>query len=161
MGELRLGILTCSDACAEGRAEDAAGGWIVDVCEERGWLVVAYHVCPNDFESITTSLIEMVDVDDVDVALTLGGTGLGFRDTTPEATDRICERMVPGLAEEIRSGAIAAHPQLMFSRAVAGIRDRTLIVNLPGGEEPTAMAFGVIADQLEYASGMIRSREPS
>lgn len=159
MGDLRLGILTCSDSRAEGIKEDDAGRWVVDVCEERGWLVVAYHVCPDDFECITTSVIEMADVDEVDVVLTLGGTGIGPRDTTPEATERVCERMVPGLAEEIRSGIASASPQLMFSRATAGIRGNTLVVNLPGGEEPTAKAFGLIADQLEYASEMIRGRE--
>lgn len=159
MGDLRLGILTCSDSRAAGEHEDLAGRWVLDACEERGWLVVAYHVCPDEFECITTSIIEMVDVDETDVVLTLGGTGLGPRDVTPEATERICERMVPGLAEEIRRGTTSTDPHLMFSRATAGIRGETLVINLPGGERPTADAFTLLAGQLEYASAMIRGTE--
>lgn len=168
MADLRIGILTCSDSRAAGEAEDLAGRAIIERCEARGWLVVAYHVCPFEFESISSSLIEMSDVDDADVIVTLGGTGLGPGDITPEVTERISERLVPGIAERIRAVAAetpSAGSQLpiedfsLFSRATAGIRGQTLILNLPGGTGPTVRCFDVVADHLERASSAVRGQE--
>ncbi len=157
MAELRVGVLSCSDSRACGEAEDLGGRRIVELCEERGWLAVAYHVCPDDPESICTSLLEMCDLDEVDVAFTIGGTALGPRDVTPESTKRVCERMVPGLAEMIRARTVTSEPDLMLSRATAGVRGHTLIVNLPGGDEHAVDAFYVVADQLERASEMLHT----
>ena len=173
MADLRIGILTCSNSRAAGEAEDVAGREIIERCEARGWLVVAYHVCPFEFECISSSLIEMSDVDDADVIVTLGGTGLGPGDITPEVTERVSERLVPGIAERIRAvaatvpGALvpgeprSAEDCSMFSRATAGIRGNTLILNLPGGTEPTARCFDVVADHLERASSAVRGQEPT
>lgn len=155
MTELRVGVLSCSDSCASGDREDLVGRRIAELCEDRGWLTVAYHVCHDDPESICTSMLEMTDLDEVDAILTIGGTALGPRDVTPESTERVCERMVPGLAEIIRTRTTAADPDLMLSRATAGVRGHTLIVNLPGGGEHAIDAFWVVAGQLEHASAML------
>lgn len=155
MTELRVGVLSCSDSCASGHAEDVVGRKIVELCEENEWLVIAYHVCHDDPESICTSMLEMTDLDEVDAILTIGGTALGPRDVTPESTERVCERMVPGLAETIRARTAASDPDLMLSRATAGVRGHTLIVNLPGGGDHAIDAFWVVAGQMERASEML------
>ncbi|MDZ4064559.1 MAG: molybdopterin-binding protein, partial [Coriobacteriia bacterium] len=128
-----------------------AGLALIDACEQRGWVIVAYHVVPDDPEAITASLIELADVEGADAVFTLGGTGLGVSDLTPEATELVCERIVPGIPEAIRAHMRQTDPCHMFSRATAGVRGRTLIVNLPGGPEATMGAFGVIAEMLELA----------
>ena len=155
--DLRIGILTCSSDCARGDCDDALGQRFVEVCEARGWLVVAYHVCRNNSESVGTSLIEMTEVDEVNVVLTLGGTGLAPSDVVPEAMARVCERSVPGIAEAIHARISAIDPWLMMSRATAGIRGRSLIINLPDAEKPALDAFEFIAGQLERAVAAIES----
>ena len=147
MEDLRIGILTCSDSRAEG-AEDERGHAVISVCEERGWTVIAYHVSPDEAESISLSLIEMCDAEEADVVFTLGGTGLGCRDITPEATETVCERLVPGIAETIRHKAEDGDPAQTLSRATAGIRGNTLIVNLPGRESSTVRSLELLGDLL-------------
>lgn len=156
MTEIRIGIITCSDSRATTDLEDVAGQALMGSCEKRGWLVIAYHVCPDESECIATSIIEMCDVEDADVVLTVGGTGLDPRDITPEATERVCERMVPGIAETIRSCCMLRDANFALSRGVAGVRDRTLIINLPGGETQPLEGFEAIADHLETAVGLLR-----
>lgn len=155
MGDMRIGVLTCSDSCSCGDAEDLAGRAIIEQCEDRGWVVVAYHVCADEVESICTSIIEMTEIEEADIVLTLGGTGLGPRDFTPEATELVCDRMVPGVAEVVRHAARTADDAFILSRATAGIRDTTLVINLPGGMGPTAAAFEVVAGHLEIAARVI------
>jgi molybdenum cofactor synthesis domain-containing protein len=150
VSELRIGIITCSDSVVEG-AEDQAGLALMKVCEERGWYVIGYHVCPRDAETICGSIIDLADADEADVIFTLGGTGLGPRDITPEATERSSERMVPGIAEAIRGCANTPVAEHLLSRAVAGIREQTLIINLPGEVESVLRAFGLVSDHLDAA----------
>lgn len=156
MGELRIGVLTCSDSRATEDADDTSGRALVSLAEERGWDVLAYHVCPDDEECIQSSLMEMADVDEVDVVLTTGGTGLGPRDVTPEATIAVGDREVPGMAEAIRAESLRVTPRAMLSRGVAAMRGTTLIVNLPGSEKAVRETFAVVADQLEHAAEMAR-----
>ncbi len=153
--ELRMGILTCSDSRSKGMEEDTAGHALVDICSERGWVVVSYHVTPDDTEHITASLIDMADLDRCDVVLTVGGTGLGPRDVAPEATLAVSEREVPGIAEAIRADSMKVTRRAMLSRGVAVTRGRTLVVNLPGSEKAARETFAVIADQLEHAVEMM------
>lgn len=154
--ELRIGVLTCSDTRSAGEAEDTAGRALIDLIEERGWLVVAYHVCPDDRECIASSLMEMADVGGADVVLTCGGTGLGPRDVTPEATRDVAPRLVPGIAEYVRAESLRITPRAMLSRAVAAQRDDTLIINLPGSEKAARESFGFLEGQLEHAVEMMR-----
>jgi molybdenum cofactor synthesis domain-containing protein len=153
--EVRIGILTCSDSRASGDAEDTAGLALADACRERGWSVVTYCVVPDDHEAIATALIEMSDLEDAHVILTCGGTGLGPRDVTPEATRDICERMAPGVAQAIRAGSMEITARAMLSRGVAGQRGSTLVINLPGSEKAAVESFGFVADQFEHAIDMM------
>lgn len=155
MAILLIGVLTCSDSCANDEREDTAGKAILDECAERGWDVVAYDVVPDDEESILGALIEMADVDEADVVLTTGGTGLGPRDVTPEATLTAADREVPGVADTIRSESLAVTPRAMLSRGVAAQRGRTLIINLPGSEKAARETLAVVVGQLEHAVEMI------
>lgn len=155
MAQLRIGILTCSDTRSSGSAEDTAGKALVELCEARGWVVVAYHVSADDRESIATSLMEMSDVAEADVVFTCGGTGLGPRDVTPEATADVSERSVPGIAEAIRAESYAVTKRAMLSRGISATRGTTLIVNFPGSEKAARESFGFVADQMEHAVEMI------
>lgn len=154
MAQLRIGILTCSDTRSEGRAEDTAGKALMELAESRGWVVVAYHVSADDRESIATSLMEMSDVAEADVVFTCGGTGLGPRDVTPEATEDVSERMVPGIAEALRAESYKVTKRAMLSRGIAATRGATLIVNFPGSEKAARESFGFVADQMEHAVEM-------
>jgi len=158
MAELRLGVLTCSDSRSQGIADDTAGRSVIEQAEARGWYVVAYHVCPDDRECIAASLMEMSDIEEADVVVTCGGTGLGPRDVTPEATIDVAERTVPGISEFIRSQWTRDTDRAVLTRGVAVQRGHTLIVNLPGSEEATRESFLIVADQLERATQMIAGK---
>ncbi len=151
MSGVRVAVVTCSDSRATGAEDDVAGRAIMDAAEARGWLVVAYHVSPRDAECITASLMEMADVEEAELVLTIGGTGVGSRDVTPEATLKVIERMVPGLPELIRATRMQSDPSAALSRGVAGVRERTLIVNLPGSEHAALEALAAVAEQLDAA----------
>lgn len=153
---LKIGIVTSSDSRASGEAEDTAGRSLVEMCEERGWQVVAYHVCPDDIECLSASFIEISEVDEADVVLTTGGTGFGPRDVTPEATLLVADRLAPGIAEAIRAKSLQVTPRAMLSRGSAALRGSTLIVNLPGSEKAVRETFAVFAGQLEHAVEMMR-----
>jgi molybdopterin adenylyltransferase len=155
VAELRIGVITSSDSCHEGSREDTAGKAIASMCEERGWVVVDYHVCPDDQESLGVSLVEMADSDRADVIFTTGGTGMGPRDVTPEATIAVSERIVPGIAEHLRSESAKLTGRAMLSRGVAAMRGRTLIINFPGSEKAVRESFAFVADQLEHAVQMM------
>ena len=154
-GPLSIAVLTCSDTRAAGEAEDTAGPALVKLCEERGWRIAAYTIRPDDEESIHREIVKMCDDLAADVVLTCGGTGLGPRDVTPEATAEACERMVPGIAEAIRAGSLRVTQRAMLSRGLAGLRGRSLVINLPGSEKAARETFGFVADQLEHAVEMM------
>ncbi|MDO8964524.1 MAG: MogA/MoaB family molybdenum cofactor biosynthesis protein [Coriobacteriia bacterium] len=155
MSELRFAIVTSSDSCAKGERDDLSGRALTELVEARGWSVCNYHVCPDDRESLTASLIEMADLDGADVILTTGGTGFGPRDVTPEATIAACERLAPGIAEHIRAQSMMVTPRAMLARGVCGLRGHTLIINLPGSEKAVRESFSFVVDQLEHAVKMI------
>lgn len=149
MSELLVSVLTCSDPCAAGESEDPVGRSIVDACIDRAWDVVAYDVCPGDAECVVASLIDMTDVEEVAIVLTVGGTGLGPRDIVPEATEKLGERSIPGIPEAIRFALGREHPGVALSRCAAYQRGGTLIVNLP--RHAVLEAFDAVADRLESA----------
>jgi molybdenum cofactor synthesis domain-containing protein len=155
LSELRVGVLTCSDSRSAGQAEDTFGRALIERAEDRGWLVVAYHVCPDDRECIAASLMEMTDVEEADVVITVGGTGLGPRDVTPEASMDIAERDVPGIAEFIRREWPGDAETGVLSRGVAIQRGKTLVVNLPGSGYTPSELFDIAAGQIELAVRMI------
>ena len=156
---LKIGILTCSDSRARGQAEDASGEVLKTACEKLGWTVVAYDVVPDDRTGIAASIAQFADRAGVNVVLTTGGTGFGPRDVTPEATRDVCPREAPGIAEAIRAGSMAITRRAMLSRATAGLRGQTLVVNLPGSPRAVIESLKLVADQFPHAVEMIHGAD--
>ena len=150
---LRIAVLTCSDTRTA--AEDTAGPALISLAEERSWEVVDYRIRPDDREAIAAALVELADAVAADVVLTCGGTGFSPRDVTPEATTDVCDRLAPGIAEAMRAGSMAITRRAMLSRGAAGLRGRTLVINMPGSEKAARETFGFVADQLEHAVEMM------
>lgn len=148
---MRVSILTISDSVTRGEREDVSGPALVKRCRELGWEVNSALRCSDDPANIRTLLRELADSRRVDVILTTGGTGLGPRDNTPEATNDIAERIIPGLAEELRRKGAVKTPTAVLSRGVAVIRHHSLIVNLPGSPKGAVESLDAVAEILPHA----------
>ncbi len=148
---LRFGILTLSDRSAKGERADASGPALADLIRAQGWSVAKQSILPDDESAICTALTAWADIDEVDVILTTGGTGFAPRDVTPEATRKVIEREAPGLAEAMRAESLKKTPHAMLSRAMAGIRGRTLIINLPGSPKGAVENLQTILPVLSHA----------
>jgi molybdopterin adenylyltransferase len=148
---LRIGILTISDRSARGERPDLSGPALAAQAVERGWVVGRSAVLPDERIEIGLILGEWCDSDELDVVLTTGGTGFAPRDVTPEATAAVIERSAPGLAEAIRAESLKVTPHAMLSRGIAGIRKRTLVVNLPGSPKGALESLYIIAAVLPHA----------
>ena len=153
---IRFGVLTVSDRSARGERPDASGPALIEMIKHHGWEVIRQNVLPDDFSLLSELLESWSDRDDVDVVLTTGGTGFSPRDVTPEATRAVIERDAPGLAEAMRTASAAQSPHAMLSRAVAGIRGRVLIINLPGSSKAAVENFRVVIPALEHAVKLLR-----
>ena len=153
---LRFGILTVSDRSSRGEREDLSGPMLASFVISRGWTASLLDVVPDDRARITATLEVWCESGDLDVILTTGGTGFAPRDVTPEATRSVVEREAPGLAEAIRAESLKVTKHAMLSRAVAGIRGRTLILNLPGSPKGARESLQVVADVLEHAVQLLR-----
>lgn len=148
---IRFGILTLSDRSATGERADASGPALADLIRAQGWSVTKQAILPDDESAIRATLTEWADSGTVDVILTSGGTGFAPRDITPEATRAIIEREAPGLVETMRAESLKKTPHAMLSRAVAGIRKRTLIINLPGSPKGAVENLQTILPVLPHA----------
>lgn len=155
---MRVGVITVSDRVFRGERPDESGPAIEARVAEAGDRVVAYRVVPDEIERIQEALAELIDGLDVDLVLTTGGTGLAPRDVTPEATRSMIEKEVPGIAEAMRYFSLAKSPRAMLSRAVAGVRRNTLIVNLPGSVRGVNECLDAIYAQLSHAVALIREK---
>lgn len=128
----RIAIICASDTGYLGLRKDTSTRTIIEIMEANGYSVVSRQLLPDDREQLAQAMAVICDAHEADLILTTGGTGLSPRDITPEATLDIVERQVPGIPEAMRAAGMLATPKAMLSRAVAGIRGRTLIINLPG-----------------------------
>jgi molybdopterin adenylyltransferase len=156
MTKMRVGVLTVSDKGSRGEREDMSGAAIRELVVGNGGEVVRSQVTPDEREQIGAVLRAWCDGGDLDVVLTTGGTGLAARDVTPEATLDSAERLVPGIAEAMRADGMRHTPRAMLSRGVAGVRGRTLILNLPGSEKGVRESLGAVLDVLPHAVELLR-----
>ncbi|ADG06028.1 molybdenum cofactor biosynthesis protein [Kyrpidia spormannii] len=153
-----VAIVTCSDKGAKGERPDTSGEVIRDYVTGRGMAVRGHRVVPDERDQIEAALVYYCDVERVDLVLTTGGTGLGPRDVTPEATLTVVERLVPGIPERMRAATAAVTPTAILSRSVAGIRGQTLIVNLPGNPKGVQECLEAVGDVLPHALGVLSGR---
>jgi molybdopterin adenylyltransferase len=153
---MRVAILTISDSVARGEREDLSGPALVERCRQLGWVITSALRCSDDPAAVRSQLRTVADSGHTDVLLTTGGTGLGPRDTTPEATIDISDRSIPGIAEEIRRKGVEKTPTAILSRGVSAIRHKTIIVNLPGSPRGAVESLNVIAHLLPHAVEVLR-----
>lgn len=153
---IKVGILTASDKGSAGQRIDESGKVIMNALERIDGVTADYAVVPDDRDTIGANLIRMADFVGVDLILTTGGTGFSPRDITPEATLSVIDREAPGIPEAMRLKSLQITPKAMLSRAVAGIRGKTLIINLPGSPKAVAECLEVILPVLPHAIEILR-----
>jgi molybdenum cofactor synthesis domain-containing protein len=158
---LRLAILTISDACSRGERADSSGDLIASWARERQYAVTERGLVPDDTVRISVTLAEWADADRTDLILTTGGTGLTERDVTPEATRAILEKEAPGIAEALRMTSFPRFPRAALSRGTAGVRAKTLIVNLPGSPGGVRDGLAVLSNLVEHAVELVRGERTS
>lgn len=153
---LTIGILTISDKGARGQRYDESGQTIRDIFSDLGGDIVGYEIVPDEMDIIRQKLAEWADNKETDVIITTGGTGLGERDVTPEATIAVVDRIVPGLAEAMRAASLSKTPMAMLSRATAGVRGKCLIINLPGSPKAVRECLEVVLPAIPHAVDIIK-----
>lgn len=152
---MRVAILTVSDSVSSGKYEDRSGPAVLARCMELGWGTVACAVLADDQPAIEVFLKQTADSNSADLILTTGGTGLGPRDVTPEATIAVSERLIPGFPEQMRAAGSRKTPRALLSRAAAGIRGTTIIINLPGNPKGAVESLDTVADLLPHAIAVL------
>jgi molybdenum cofactor synthesis domain-containing protein len=157
---VKAGILTLSDKGARGERTDLSGPALTEWLRSRGVETAAYEMIPDEMELISDKLAEWADSGRLDIILTTGGTGVSPRDVTPEATAKILEREIPGLGELMRLRSLSKTPSASLSRAVAGIRGKTLIINLPGSPKGAVENIEAVWDAIPHAVAKIQG-DPS
>jgi molybdenum cofactor synthesis domain-containing protein len=152
---IKVAVLTVSDSCSQRKREDVSGQTIKNMLDADEFEICENKVVADEQENIKKELIYFADEVKVDIVLTTGGTGLGPRDVTPEATAEVCEKMVPGLTEAMRSEGLKKTKNAMLSRGAAGVRKNTLIINLPGSPKAVKESLEIILDVLPHARDML------
>lgn len=153
---LRIGIITASDKGAKGERIDTSGPKIKELVVQMAGHVEAYVIVPDDFETLKSTMIDFADNKQLDMIFTTGGTGFSPRDITPEATMAVVERPTPGIPEVMRLESLKITPKAMLSRAAAGIRGKTLIVNLPGSPKAVAECLQAIMPALPHGIEILK-----
>lgn len=155
----RAAVITVSDRGSRGERTDTSGPEIAGMLENHGVEIVSRLLVPDERDIISRALLELCDSHQIDVILTTGGTGVSPRDVTPDATRDVIDREIPGMAEEMRRQSGLATPHAMISRAIVGIRGRTLIINLPGSPRGARENLSVLLPALNHAMEKIQGDE--
>ena len=148
-------VITVSDRASRGEREDASGPVLVELLRDRGYEVVDTCVVPDE-QGVIERVLTDAAAADVALVLTTGGTGFSPRDVTPEATAAVCERMAPGIPEAMRAASMAITPRACLSREAAGIRGRTLIVNLPGSPKAARENIEAVIEPIAHGLRILR-----
>jgi molybdenum cofactor synthesis domain-containing protein len=152
-------VLTLSDKGAAGQRADESGRTVVSILTSRGYRVVHHGILPDDLPAISAELARLADEGGINLILTTGGTGFSKRDVTPEATLQVVTRQCPGIPEAMRAFSLTITRRAMLTRAAAGIRGETLIVNLPGSPKAVSECLGHIMDELEHGLDILTGRD--
>lgn len=155
---LTAAVITLSDKGAKGEREDKSGPVIVKMLEEAGYEIIESNILPDEQKLLENELIRLADQRQVNLILTTGGTGFSERDRTPEATMTVATRLAPGIAEAIRAGSMKITKRAMLSRETSVIRNKTLIVNLPGSPKAVAESLELVIDQLDHGIKILLGR---
>lgn len=152
----RVGVVTVSDRCSKGEQEDKGGPVLKELAAKISGEVIAHKIVPDEMAAIEEILVSLADGKQCDLIVTTGGTGFTARDVTPEATKNVIQKEVPGLPEAMRLETLKQTRMAILSRAVAGIRGQTLIVNFPGNPKAVKECFAVIEPVLPHALQLLR-----
>lgn len=156
MKMVRTAILTVSDRSSRGERPDASGPALEKIVGAQGWPILSSAIVPDDSLAIQHALTSWSDSGEIDLILTTGGTGFAPRDITPEATLAVIERQAPGLAEAMRMESLKITPHAMLSRAVCGIRKKTLIINLPGSPKAAVENLHTVLPVIQHAVELLQ-----
>jgi len=154
--DIGVAVITISDRSYRGEREDASGPLLSRIVEEKLGKVLQYTIVPDEIESIKGEILACINTIKADIVITTGGTGISERDVTPEATEQIIERVMPGIAEIIRIKGFEHTPMSLLSRAKAGIRGKTIIVNLPGNPKAVEESLVYIIPALRHGIEILK-----
>ncbi|WP_448583536.1 molybdopterin adenylyltransferase [Thermocrinis sp.] len=157
MEKVKFGVLTISDRASRGEYEDISGKYIIEYLQEvvATPFEIVYRIVPDEREIIEGALIHMADVEKCCLILTTGGTGPAPRDVTPEATEAVCQKILPGFGELMREVSLQQVPTAILSRQTAGIRNSTLIINLPGKPQSIKLCLDAVFPAVPYCIDLI------
>jgi len=155
---IKVAILTISDSAVAGTREDRSGPAVAEKVQALGWLIVAREVLRDEKEEIAAAMVRFIDLEQIDVVLTTGGTGLGPRDVTPEATKSVMDREIPGFGELMRAEGRKTARFAALSRGGAAARGKGLIVNLPGSPKGAVESLIAVADLVPHAVDLLHGR---
>ena len=157
--DLKIAVITVSDKGYRGEREDRSGKYIVDYFKENGWVVSDYAIVPDETDIIKDKLIDICDTEKANLIITTGGTGFSLRDVTPEATEEVIEKKVPGFSEMLRIEGQKKTPRAILSRGVSGIRKNTLIINIPGSIKGVKDSLELIYRSLPHGIDILTGRD--